>query len=111
MWYKHLYRSDEYWNAHYSYRPFLIRYQPNFKYKFINKKQHCGRMPKNVLLLKYVNSSLRLKHYGWMREEDRRNKYDRYKKLDKDGTYGNSKQYESILDKNPNLERFIENEN
>ena len=111
MWDKDHYRSDEYWNAHYTYRPFLIRYQPNFKYKFINKKQHCGRMPKNVLLLKYVNSSLRLKHYGWMREEDRRNKYDRYKKLDKDGTYGNSKQYESILDKNPNLERFIENEN
>ena len=110
MWDKNHYRSDQYWSAHKYYRPFLIRYQPKFKYKFINKKQHCGRMPKNVLILKYVNSNIRLKHYGWMKEEDRRNKYDRYKKLDQDGTYGNSKQYESILDENPNLERFIENE-
>ena len=110
MWKPLYYRDDEYWYAHKHHRPFLIRYQPNFKYKFLKQNHHCGRMPKNVLRLNYINSDIRLKHLGWLDDEDKKNKYDRYKKLDKDGIYGNNAQYESILDKNPNLVEFKEEE-
>lgn len=108
FWKDGYYRDDKYWCAHNSYRPFLIRYQPKFNYKFINAKQHCGRMPKNVLNLKYINSDIRLKHFGWLNDEDKKNKYQRYKKLDPEAKYGILEQYESILDKNPNLVKFEE---
>lgn len=110
MWDKDHYRNDEYWHAHRSYGTFLIRYQPKFRYKFLNQKHHCGRMPKNVLVLDYARNPLRLKHLGWMKEEDRIEKYNRYMKLDPGAKYGIMAQYESILDKNPKLERF-EDEN
>ena len=112
MWKPGYYRSDKYWCAHNTYRPFLIRYQPKFHYKFIKSKQHCGRMPKNVLRLNYINSDIKLKHLGWLKDEDKKYKYDRYLKLDNEGKYGNIEQYKSILDKEPNLIKFEEdNEN
>lgn len=105
MWDEEHYRSDANWNPE-IYRPFLIRYQPRYKYKFKKANQHCGRMPANVLHLNYVESIYRVKHYGWMDPNDRKLKYDRYKKMDPDGKFGNNDQYASILDKNPNLVRF-----
>lgn len=105
MWNEEEYREDELWNPN-VYRPFLIRYQPKFRYKFKHTNQHCGRLPYNVYKQNIVNSVYRVKHYGWMKEMDRKKKYDRYKKLDPEGKYGNLKQYESILDKKPNLVKF-----
>ena len=97
------YRDDKLWCAHLTYRPFLIRYQKNFNYKFTETPQHCGRLPENVLELPYLKSNLRLKHYGWAKEEDRITKYNRYMKLDPSGKYGSMDQYISILDPRPNL--------
>ena len=108
MWNENEYRDDELWNAHKRYMPFLLRYQPNFRYKFKNTSQHCGRMPYNVLNLDYANLDIRIKHYGWSREEDRKKKYDRYMELDSEGKNGNLEQYKSILDENPHLERFYD---
>ncbi|MGL5149893.1 MAG: glycosyltransferase [Clostridium sp.] len=108
MWDEEYYRSDRLWYAHRTFRPFLIRYQKNFEYKFNYSNQHCGRMPNNVMELLSCNCNYRLKHYGWAREEDRIKKYERYKTLDKDGVYGNMEQYESILDKDPKLEKWVE---
>lgn len=105
MWDSHHFREDVNWNAHFRYTPFLLRYNPNFKYLFSRhkKNQHCGRMPENVRWLKSANSDLRLKHYGWADKNRRLVKYLRYKKLDPKGVYGNSEQYDSILDENVNL--------
>ena len=105
MWNEEQYRLDQFWNPE-NYRPFLIRYQPKYKYKFKKTNQHCGRMPANVLHLSYAESIYRVKHYGWMNPKDRNQKYERYLKLDPEGKFGNKKQYESILDKNPNLVNF-----
>lgn len=111
MWNEKCYRKDEYWNPE-VYRPFMIRYQPKYKYKFRKLNQHCGRLPANALHLNYANSIYRVKHYGWMNPEDRKAKYDRYMQMDPDAVYGNKDQYESILDKNPNLVIFEDdNEN
>lgn len=105
MWNELEYRQDDLWNPN-IYRPFLIRYQPKFNYKFKKTNQHCGRLPYNATSLETANSIFRVKHYGWMNENDRKAKYDRYKKLDPEGKDGDIKQYESILDKNPNLVPF-----
>lgn len=111
MWNENQYREDELWRND-TYRPFMVRYQPKFHYRFRKTNQHCGRMPANVLRLNYVESDIRVKHYGWMSETDRKEKYERYKKLDPEGKFGNKEQYESILDKNPNLVDFEDkNEN
>lgn len=107
MWNKKEYREDNLW-VNNTYHRFLMRYQPKYKYKFNKKKQHCGRMPANVLDLQYVESDIRVKHYGWANEEDRKMKYKRYRKLDPDGKFGHKKQYESILDNKPNLIKFTE---
>ena len=107
MWNENEYRYDELWNPN-VYRPFLIRYQPKYKYKFKHTNQHCGRLPYNALNLEVANSIYRVKHYGWMNENDRKRKYDRYKELDPEGKDGNIEQYESILDKHPNLVPFYD---
>ncbi len=103
---EHHYRSDELWRNYY--RPFLIRYQPKFHYKFLKTNQHCGRLPVNVRDLNYVDSDFRIKHLGWMKKQDRLKKYKRYQELDPEAKYGNQAQYDSILDKSPNLELFDE---
>lgn len=103
FWDETHYREDQFWNAHYRYRPFLIRYKPDFQYHWHEIPQHCGRHPYNILNLPSATSDLRLKHYGWAIEADRKAKYQRYKLLDPDAKYGWKEQYESILDPNPNL--------
>lgn len=108
MWNETEYRDDQYWRAHNSHMTFLIRYQPNFKYKFKHTNQHCGRLPKNLHELENANVDVKIKHYGWAKESDRKNKYERYMKLDKNGKYGVIEQYKSILDENPHLKRFEE---
>lgn len=108
MWSEEKYRDDMYWKAHTNYMPFLMRYQSNFKYIFNEKNQHCGRMPQNIGDLPQKMSLLRVKHYGWAKEEDRIAKYERYKKLDPECKYGIKGQYESILDKTPKLATWIE---
>ncbi len=108
FWNEKQYRSDYLWKAHTGYRPYLVRYQPKIKAKFRKTNQHCGTFPKNISLLKNVNVEVRIKHYGWASKESRKNKYERYMRLDPDGKFGNLDQYKSILDENPNLIDFEE---
>lgn len=110
FWDENNYRNDKLWCAHYTYRLFMIRYQKNFRYQFTETAQHCGRMPANCMELPYALSQLKLKHYGWARVEDRMAKYNRYMQLDPEGKFGSLDQYKSILDPNPILARWDENE-
>lgn len=103
MWTETHYREDQLWQAHKWYRPFAIRYIPEFQAKWQETPQHCGRFPKNIIDLQGVTNPLRIKHLGWLKPQDRLKKYYRYKQLDPHGTYGNLEQYLSILDPNPNL--------
>lgn len=103
MWNETHYREDEYWNAHSIYRPFLMRYQPNFNYIWNEIPQHCGRFPINTISFQKATSEFRVKHFGWATEKDRAEKYKRYQRLDPDAIYGIREQYDSIMDTNPNL--------
>ena len=76
------------------------------KYKWKKTNQHCGRFPLISDYVKIANIDIRVKHFGWSKEEDRIKKYKRYMQLDGNGKCGNLLQYESILHKNPHLELF-----
>lgn len=108
MWNKTQYREDKYWNAHSVYRPFLMRYQPNFKYIWNETAQHCGRFPINTSTFPKATSKFRVKHLGWATQADREEKYKRYQILDPDALFGIKEQYDSILDIEPNLIKWIE---
>ncbi len=103
MWNENSYREDTYWRSHTIFRPFMVRYVPEFNYRWKETPQHCGRLPQNIYQLPGEISQLKLKHLGWMKEEDRLYKYNRYKQLDPGAVYGIGEQYESILDPQPNL--------
>lgn len=108
MWNETHYREDNYWQAHKYYRPFLVRFQANYEYKWQETPQHCGRLPINIGSLRVVPCQMRIKHWGWARSSDRLDKYYRYKKHDPDAVYGIREQYQSILDPKPNLIRWQE---
>jgi cellulose synthase/poly-beta-1,6-N-acetylglucosamine synthase-like glycosyltransferase len=106
MWNESWYRSDNLWNAHNRFFQLMVRYQPFFEYKWQETSLHCGRFPFNILEQTTIYSHVRVKHFGWAKEEDRRKKFERYMELDPDGKFGIMAQYQSILDDNPNLEDF-----
>lgn len=106
FWDKDHYREDSCWQAHYYYRPFLIRYLPGFSYRWKETPLHCGRMPYNVTELPGINSFIRLKHFGWADPESRARKYKWYLKADPEGKYGVLQQYLSIMDEHPNLVKW-----
>ncbi|MBD2847633.1 glycosyltransferase family 2 protein [Paenibacillus sp. IB182496] len=103
MWSETHYREDACWQAHRSYRPFLLRHRPAFDYRWKETAQHCGRFPDNIFELPHALSELRLKHYGWARAADREAKAARYQALDPQALFGWQAQYDSILDAQPNL--------
>lgn len=108
FWDENHYREDRYWNAQATYRPFLMRYRPDFIVEWNEFTQHCGRFPRNIVNLPYKLSPLRLKHLGWSDPKDRIAKYQRYMELDPEARYGWKEQYESILDPNPRLVEWEE---
>jgi hypothetical protein len=65
-------------------------------------------MPFNVFELPNQVSRYRVKHYGWATKEDRAAKYERYMRFDPEGKYGSLQQYESIMDADPKLVKWIE---
>ncbi|MFT9368780.1 SAM-dependent methyltransferase [Paenibacillus polymyxa] len=111
MWSSTHYRDDEYWQAHRYYRPFLIRYKEGFPYKWREQSLHCGRLPENVLDLPTEISNYRIQHWGWYTPAIRMAKFERYQLLDPSARYGWKEQYESILDSNPQLTLWVDQDN
>lgn len=108
FWDEASYREDSYWQAHQSYRPFLLRYREDITYTWNDLPQHSGRLPENIFELPHQLSNLRLKHLGWSKPEFRLEKYLRYMLLDPDAQYGWKEQYQSILDPHPRLVSWSE---
>jgi len=109
FWNESEYREDELWRAHLNWRLFIVRNKREESYSFRNMAQHCGSFPTQAYHYSYHLSDLRVKHFGWSREVDRKRKFKRYMKLDPDGKFGIMAQYLSILDEEPNLIKFEEN--
>lgn len=103
MWNESEYREDPYWNAHESSRIFLLRWRPEYPYVWKDTPQHCGRFPANLDPFPRCDTKFRVKHFGWAKPEDRKKKYERYRRLDPEAIYGIRRQYDSIMDSYPHL--------
>ncbi|MBO7749054.1 glycosyltransferase family 2 protein [Paenibacillus sp. MWE-103] len=105
------YRDDELWQLHKRHTMMLVRYMPLYAYAYPDWDHHVPRLPLACSALPGFQSELRVKHYGWAGDEAaRRAKYERYMRLDPEGKWGSLAQYASILDPNPRLVRWREEE-
>jgi hypothetical protein len=102
MWNPTQYRTDKFWGPTNCTK--LFRWQPNGKIQ--DKQLACGSeptyihkwMPKRF----FANSGLIIQHLGYMRDEDKQAKYDRYMEID-GGKYHSGSHLKSILDPKPIL--------
>lgn len=102
---EHHYRVDGLW-APVDYRIYLLRYQPNFEYKWHDMGLHCYRHPYNAYDLPGFFCYVRLRHYGHFTKEIRKSKFERYKLLDPNAEFVPKSHYDSILEDTPVLEQF-----
>jgi len=103
MWSETQYRSDKLWAPHPSSR--LFKYYLGGR--FHDRKLACGSEPLYVRTLinrrRYLrDSGLMMQHLGYVRDEDKQAKWERYMTLD-GGDFHAKKHIESIIDPNPTL--------
>lgn len=103
MWNESQYRVDKLWAPNNSSR--IFRYVENGG--FLNRKLACGSEPTYVRdwISKrnfWVNSNLVMQHLGYIRDEDKKMKFQRYSHLD-GGQFHNLDHINSIIDENPVL--------
>ena len=102
----YFYRTDGFWSPKNRWGRRLYRYHPG-SVNWPEKKMAAFCVPPYVFSFPGINCELRLKHLGYLRDEDKKAKYMRYKSIDQ-GKYHNINHIESILDKNPVLEKWAE---
>ncbi len=103
MWNETQYRVDKLWTPNNSSRIFRFLDDGGF----LNRKLACGSEPSYVAewIRKknyWANSNLVMQHLGYIRDEDKVAKYERYSKLD-GGEFHQLNHINSIIDKNPVL--------
>lgn len=103
MWNETQYRVDKLWAPNNSSR--IFRYQNGGT--FFDRKLACGSEPTYVVQWIrsrnfWVHSKLKMKHLGYVKDEDKKLKYERYMKIDQ-GQFHNLMHIESIIDDNPVL--------
>lgn len=106
MWTPTHYRVDKAWRPHGSFR--LFRYFLGGRYK--DSALACGSEPTYVETLVrrgriMKQSGLMMQHLGYMDDEDKQAKYDRYMHLDH-GNFHSLAHIKSIMDRNPELQQW-----
>ncbi|SFT24879.1 glycosyltransferase [Paenibacillus sp. BC26] len=105
------YRDDPLWQLHKRHTMMLVRYLPLYSYFYPAWNHHVPRLPITCSALTGFQSELRVKHYGWAGDDaQRKAKYDRYMQNDPRGEWGSLEHYASILDPQPHLVRWQEDE-
>lgn len=103
MWNETQYRVDKLWTPNNSTR--IFRYASGGTFR--DRALACGAEPTYVLDWVnqrnfWVNSNLVMQHLGYIRDEDKQSKYQRYSNLD-GGKFHNLNHINSIVDENPVL--------
>ena len=97
----HYHRGLSFWNIRY------FKLAPQFGLQYLKKPLHCGLAPPYAYVFgTYVPFIVR--HYGLMREEDRQNKVERYKKYDPKAQHKGSIYYEAIASNPEHLATYEE---
>ncbi|WP_256222241.1 glycosyltransferase [Paenibacillus sp. OK076] len=98
------YREDDLWGLHRRHTASLVRYMPGYPYFYPQQNHHVPRLPLPCTVLPGISTELKVQHLGWAGSlEDRVRKYLRYKRIDPHGEWGSLEHYESILDPEPRL--------
>lgn len=103
MWNQQQYRVDKLWAPTNSSR--IFRYMEDGA--FLNRELACGSEPTYVRdwISKrnfWIDSNLVMQHLGYIRDEDKQSKYERYSNID-GGKFHNLNHINSIVDENPVL--------
>lgn len=103
MWNETQYRVDKLWTPNNSTR--IFRFIENGG--FVNRKLACGSEPTYVVdFLRarnfWANSGLIMQHLGYVKDEDKKAKFERYSNLD-GGEFHQLAHINSIVDENPVL--------
>jgi glycosyltransferase involved in cell wall biosynthesis len=103
MWNDAQYRVDKLWAPNNSSR--IFRYMSNGQ--FLDRALACGSEPTYVRDFIssrnfWINSGLIMKHLGYVRDEDKQSKYERYSSID-GGRFHNLSHINSIVDSSPVL--------
>lgn len=106
MWNETQYRVDKAWKP--DQQPRLFRY---FKEGHIMQRAlACGQYPTYVKQMvrdgKVRDSGIKMQHLGYMTDEDKMMKFERYMRID-GGKYHSLRHLESIVDENPVLEDWV----
>jgi glycosyltransferase involved in cell wall biosynthesis len=106
------YRVDGLWNPWPRFSLLLARYFPEIEYTWPDRSFHSGRWPmfyrgRGIISFQ---SDIRVKHYGWARGEEHKEKYRAYKAADPEGKYSSREHLESVLapQNTVKLEEWIE---
>jgi hypothetical protein len=108
MWNETHFRVDKAWAPTNSSRMFRYRNGGSF----FDRKLACGSEPTYVVEAVrssnyWVHSGLMMKHLGYIKDEDKLSKHQRYMNLDK-GEFHNLNHIQSIIDPNPVLMKWPE---
>ncbi len=76
------YRTDNGWNPWQRFALFLVRSRPDLDSTWFPRGVHCGRFPVSCQELIPYFSDIRVKHFGWAREEEHYRKYLYYREKD-----------------------------
>jgi len=106
MWNEEEFRVDKAWRPHGSTR--FFRYLPGGK--FLERQLACGSEPTYVQAMvrngQYLqNSGLVMKHLSYIKDADKKAKYDRYMNID-GGAFHSNAHIISIMDTDPVLRQF-----
>jgi len=93
------YRVDGFWNPWPRFSLLLARYFPEIEYTWPDLPFHSGRWPVFYRGGNFITfqSDIRVKHYGWARGEEHKEKYLAYKAADPEGKYSSREHLESVL--------------
>lgn len=102
MWNKTHYRVDKAWAPVTSSRLFRFHYGGVFRERNLATGSEPTYVNHFIRQRKFAHTDFKMKHLGYMRDEDKKAKYERYMRLDK-GDFHSLKHIESILDEDPQL--------
>ncbi|WP_026478774.1 glycosyltransferase [Alkaliphilus transvaalensis] len=105
------YRTDGIWNPWLrGFSIYGVKYQPQLADHWPSLKFHCGRFPLAYRKLLSYETTLRIKHLGWIDSNLNKAKYERCLRQDPNFEYMSKEHYESIIypPEKIKLEKWVE---
>lgn len=105
------YRKDSWWNPEKNYATRMFKYNKDKEYVWNKQDRHCQSIPINILASDFSNAYeglTKMRHLGWANKYDRLRKYLEREAEDRERNYTwiPKSVYDSILEDEPNMERF-----